>query len=73
MLGAIPFPFLTPPSFIKFRCQATTASGVMSRTFLEPSSGRMYDSENPNLLIRSAHPQVFHKTPQAPAGALHGP
>jgi hypothetical protein len=45
VFGASPLPFLTPPPFIILRCQATTTSAVMSRTFREPSRGRMYDSE----------------------------
>ena len=41
VFGASGLPFFTPPPFMSLRCQATTTSGVTSRTFREPSNGRM--------------------------------
>jgi hypothetical protein len=40
VLGASGRPFFVPPLFANRRCHTTTESGVTSRIFIGPSSGR---------------------------------
>ncbi len=50
----------------------TRASDAANRRRHRYAAAFRWEGFEPHLLIRSAHPQVFHKTPPLAAGAPYG-